>query len=95
MLHGVHVRGSGTILKELWTKKVKIPEVKTTYEYVTDLREHLKDSLKLAQKELHKSQKRYKKHDKKTKPRRLEIGDQVLILLPTDSNNLVMQWRGP
>ena len=22
-------------------------------------------------------------------------GDQVLILLPTDSNKLLMQWRGP
>ena len=41
-------------------------------------------------------QKRYKKHyDKKAKPRCLEVGEQVLILLPTDSNKLLMQWRGP
>ena len=37
------------ILKELWTKEVNIPEVKSSYEYVTELREHLEDSLKLAQ----------------------------------------------
>ena len=56
----------------------------------------MEDSLKLAQGELQKSQKRYKKHyDKKAKPRCLEVGDQVLILLPTDSNKLLMQWRGP
>ena len=84
------------ILKELWTKEVNIPDVKSSYEYVTELRERLEESLKLAQEELEKSQKRYKRHyDQKAKPRRLEVGDQVLILLPTDSNQLLMQWRGP
>ena len=96
MLYGRSVRGPGTILKELWTKEVNIPEVKSSYEYVTELREHLEDSLKLAQEELEKSQKRYKRHyDRKAKPRRLEVGDRVLILLPTNSNKLLMQWRGP
>ena len=96
MLYGRSVRGPGTILKELWTKEVNIPEVKSSYEYVTELRERLEDSLKLAQEELEKSQKRYKRHyDRKAKPRRLEVGDRVLILLPTDSNKLLMQWRGP
>ena len=75
---------------------MNIPEVKTSYEYVTELHEHLEDSLKLAQEELKKSQKLYKKHyNKKAKPRYLEVGDQVLILLPTDSKKLLMQWRGP
>ena len=88
--------GPGTILKELWTKEVNIPKLKTSYEYVTELRERLEESLKLAQEELEKSQKRYKKHyDKKAKRRCLEVGDQVLILLPTDSNKLLLQWRGP
>ena len=92
LLYGRSVRGPGTILKELWTKEVNIPEVKTTYEYVTELHERLEDSLKLAQEELQKSQKRYKKHyDKNAKPRYLEVGDQVLILLRTDSNKLLMQ----
>ena len=27
------------------------------------------------------------------KPRRLEVGDQILIFLPTVSNKLLMQWR--
>ena len=57
LIYGRSVRGRGTILKELWTKKVNIPEVKSSYEYVTELRERLEDSLKLAQEELEKSQK--------------------------------------
>ena len=49
----------------------------------------------LAQEKL-QSQQRYKNHyDKKTIHRCLEIEDQVLILLPTDSNKLLMQWIGP
>ena len=84
------------MLKELWTKEVNIPEVKTSYEYVTELCEGLEDSLKLAQEELQRFQKHNKKdYDKKAKPRHLEVGDQVLILLLTDSNKLLMQWRGP
>ena len=90
LLYGRSVRGPGTILKELWTKEVNITEVKSSYEYVTEIREHLEDSLKLAQEELEKSQKRYKRHyDWKAKPRRFEVGDQVLILLPTYSNKLL------
>ena len=74
---------------------MNIPEVQNSYKYVTELCEHLEDSLKLAQDELRKSQKRYNKHyDKKAKPRCLEAGDQALILLPTESNKLLMQWRG-
>ena len=96
LLYGHSVRGPGTILKELWTEEVIIPEVKSSYEYVTKLRECLEDSLKLAQGELEKFQKRYKRHyDRKVKPRRLEVGDRVLILLPTDRNKLLMQWRRP
>ena len=87
------VRGPRTILKELWTKKVNIPDVMSSYE----LCERLEDSLKLAQEELHKSQKRFKKHFyKKAKPRCLEVVvEKVLILLPTESKKLLMQWRGP
>ena len=47
LLYGCSFRGPGTILKELWTKEVNIPEVKTCYEYITELHEHLEDSLKL------------------------------------------------
>ena len=27
--------------------------------------------------------------------RKLEVGDNVLVLIPTDSNKLLMQWNGP
>ena len=96
LLYGRSIRGPGTTLKELWTKEVNIPEVKTSYEYFTELHEGLENSLKLAQEELQKFQKCYKKHyDKKAKSRCLKVGEQVLILLLTESNKFLMQWRGP
>ena len=57
---------------------MNIPEVKTSYKYVTELLEDVEDSLKLAQEELQKSQKRYKKfYDRKAKPRCLEVGGHI------------------
>ena len=90
LLYGRMVRGPGTMLKELWTKKMRIPKVKIPYENVTDTRMFFFEvSLNLAQEELQKSQKRFKKHyDKKAKTRPLEVGNQVLILPMTDSNKL-------
>ena len=56
------IRLPGMNLKELWTKEVDIPEVKTSYKYVTELHENLEDLVQLVQEELQKSQKCYKKH---------------------------------
>ena len=96
LIYGRAVRGPLTILKELWTETVEDEEVKSTYQYVIDLQDRLKATCKLAQNELAKSSARYKKYyDTRTKDRTFSIGDQVLVLLPTDSNKLLMQWKGP
>jgi len=72
------------------------PEVKTTYEYVLDLKDRPQSSCELAQIELRKSEIRQKKYyDRKTKVRTFGKGDEVLVLLPTDSNKLILQWKGP
>ena len=34
-------------------------------------------------------------YDCKTKVRKFQPGDKVLVLLPTDHNKLLMQWKGP
>ena len=50
----------------------------------------------MAQIELQKSPIRQKKYyDRKTKVRTFEKGDDVLVLLPTDSNKLLLQRTGP
>jgi len=85
-----------SILRELMTNEIVEPEVKTTCEYVLDLKDTLQTTCELAQIELQKSQIRQKKyHDRKTKVRTFEKGDEALVLLPTDSNKLLLQWNGP
>ena len=84
------------ILKKLWTGEGELTEVKTCYQYVLELRERLEQTMKLAQEELTKNQIRYKKnYDKKTKDRLFNEGDRVLVMLLTNNNKLVIQWKGP
>ena len=54
LLYGRTVRRPVQILKELWT------EIKTGYQYVLELRERLDNTIKIAQEELLKSQKKNK-----------------------------------
>ena len=96
LLFGRTVRGPMTILRELWTGRTEEAETKNTYEYVIDLQRRLEDTCKLARQELQKAGSKYRvQYNRKTKVRTLEEGDEVLLLLPTDQNKLVMQWKGP
>ena len=90
LLYGRAVRGPMFILKELWTKELEEPKVKNSYQYVFELREKLEDTLTMAHTELQKAQ-----NKGKTKVRKFVPGDKVLVLLPTDHNKLLMQWKGP
>ena len=88
--------GPRHILKELWTENVDVPETKTSYQFVFELREKLEDTLELARAEPEKAYNKGKYHyDCKEKPRKFRTGDKVLLLLPTDNNKLLMQWKDP
>ena len=83
-------------LKQLWTKEVEEPEVKNSYQYVFQLRDKLEDTFKLAHSELEKAQQKGKHYyDRKSKVRKFQPGERVLVLLPTDHNKLLTQWKGP
>jgi hypothetical protein len=97
LLYGRDVRGPMNILKEVWLKeKENSEEVQNVYQYVLDLRDRIEHTCELARQELLKAGKKYKKYyDRKARSRMLQTGDQVLILLPTDNNKLLVQWKGP
>ncbi len=96
LLYGRTVRGPVQILKQLWTEEIKQPGVKSSYEYIVDLRERMEEGIKLAHESLQQAQRRYKKYyDRKSKQRKFQEGDEVLMMLPTDANKLLMQWKGP
>ena len=96
LVYGRTVRGPLQILRELWDDDVPDMEVRTTYEYVIDLSDRLKETCNMAKEELVKArevQKGY--YDRKCRLRKFAAGDKCLVLLPTVSNKLLAQWKGP
>ena len=98
LLYGRNVRGPMDILRNLWTKEQdkEHEAVTNVYHYVLDLQNRIEETCKLARMELMKANQRYKKYyNQRTRHRQLKPGDTVLILLPTDQNKLLLQWKGP
>ena len=94
LLYGRTVKGPLCILKELCTGEKNTDEVMATY--VLELRERLEETCELAHEKLRSAQKTQKKtYDRKSRAKKLQVGDKVLILLPTETNKLLMQWKGP
>ena len=90
------VRGSLSILKELWTVDNQTEDVRTTYEYVVDLRNWLEETLHMVHEEMKRNRSRYKFYaDRKRKEKQLKAGMKVLLLLLTDNNKLLVQLKGP
>ena len=96
LMYGRTVRGPLQVLKELWTDEVKSDELRNTYEYVLDLRNRIQETCELAHSSLAKAQSRAKHYyDRKARPRSLAVGEEALVLLPTEHNKLKMMWKGP
>lgn len=96
LLYGRTVNGPVKLLKELWTKDRENDDVLTTYEYVTNLRNRLEETCRLVQHSLEEASVKYKHHyDKKARKKPFQVRDKVLLLLPTDSNKLLLNWKGP
>ena len=96
LLYGRTVRGPTEILYELWTKEGQPEEVRTSYQYVLELKDRLSSTMELVKENLSRDQKRQKSYfDRRTRVRHLKEGDQVLILLPTTQDKLTMRWSGP
>ena len=96
LLYGRSVRGPMAILRELWSGEVNDEQVRSTYQCVIELRERLEETCQLARDNLEKVQFKQKTYyDKRARLRKFDVGDKVLLLLPTDSNKLLLQWKGP
>ena len=70
------------ILRELWTRENMMEgEVKSTYEYVVDLRNRISETCELARTELHKAQEKQGiYYNRKAVKRALRVDDGVLVL---------------
>ena len=56
----------------------------------------MEQTCQLARDNLKKVQFKQKNYyDKRARSRKFDVGDKVLLLLPTESNKLLLQWKGP
>ena len=84
------------ILRHLWSTEDDAPEVTTSYHYSFELKERLEETLRIAIEDLAKAQVRKKRYyDRKAKEMSHEEEDKVILLRPTESNKLIMQWKSP
>ena len=96
LLYGRNVRGPMQILRELWSVEETDEHAWLTYQYVIDLRERLEKTCKLAQDNVRKLDiKQNAFYDKRARSRKFDVGDKVLLLLPSESNKVLLQWNGP
>ena len=96
LLYGRNVRGPMQIRRELWSVEETDEHARLTYQYVTDLRERLEKTCKLAQDNVRKLDiKQNAFYDKRARSRKFDVGDKVVLLLPSESNKVLLHWNGP
>ena len=96
LLYERNVKDPMAILRELWSGEAPDEQVLSKYQYVIELRDRLEQPCKLAHENLKKVQIKQKAYYyRRARSRKFDVGDKVLLLLPTDSNKLLLQWKGP
>ena len=84
------------ILRELWSVEETDEHARLTYQHVIDLRERLEKTCKLAQDNVRKLEiKQNAFYDKRSRSRKFDVGDKVLMLRSSESNKVLLQWNGP
>ena len=92
LLYGRNVNGPMAILRELWSGEAPVEQVLSTYQYVIELRDRVEQTCKLAHENLKKVQIKHKAYyDRRARSFKFDVGDKVLLLLPTDRNKLLWQ----
>ena len=94
LLYGRAVRGPLDVIKDSWIASEKSDE--SIVSYILHIREKLAAMVDIMEVNLDRSQRQQKKwYDKSAREREFQIGDHVLVLLPTSANKLLAQWQGP
>lgn len=89
LLYGRQPQGILVVLQEEWETLSQVEEAPASH--LQAIRKKMWASAQLAQEELQRSQEGQKRrYDAHLKPRSLEVGQQVLLLLPSSSNKLLV-----
>ena len=96
LLYGRHIRGPLSVIRETWEESKVVAQNESVLSYILKTRESLRKMSEIAQKLESISKKRQKwYYDRNACKRTLKAGQKVSILLPTSSNKLLAEWKGP
>ena len=96
LLYGKQGRGPLAILHDLWTNPELNNDTLSSYKFLIDLRERLEETAEIAATNQSQAMHKYKSYfDIKSSNRSLKVGDEILVLLPDNSNKLLTTWQGP
>ncbi|GFO36018.1 gypsy retrotransposon integrase-like protein 1 [Plakobranchus ocellatus] len=96
LLFGRAPRDPMQILSDVFLNKDLSGETSFQYHYVLDLHNRIRKGWRLAQDSVRDSvdESRFR-HEPKSKLKHFVPGDEVLVLLPTSDNKLVLSYKGP
>ena len=96
LLYGRSVRGPLSVLRDLWEDRSIPDDERTTFRYVLELRDKLGECAQLASQHANVSVSRYKSYfDMRSQDRQFQPGDEILVLLPSNTSKLLVAWKGP
>ncbi|XP_077997113.1 uncharacterized protein LOC144450384 [Glandiceps talaboti] len=94
LLYGRPVRGPLSIAKEIYTGE--LGESPSVVSYIVEMQDRMKSMMELANNNLVEAQEIQKTwYDQAARQRSFNVGDKVLLLLPTSSGKLEASWHGP
>ncbi|XP_076044813.1 uncharacterized protein LOC143027412 [Oratosquilla oratoria] len=96
LLYGRSVRGPLSVFRDLWENRTLHEEERSSFQYVIELQEKLSECSQMAARQADISSSRYKAYfDLKLQNRQFKPGDEVLVLMPSDTSKLLVTWNGP
>ena len=95
LVYGRDVRGPLNVLQEGWIGEQQDSQ-DDVLSYVQGVYDRLQESKEIVRQNMEKSQRRQKSwYDQKARETNLNVGDKVLVLLPTRTEKLLAKWKGP
>ena len=96
LVYGSIPRGPLSLIRDTWLDQKLNNANQSPFEYVNDLKKKIEHTCELAkvrtEGQMQKSQKRM---EKKSKLRKFQVGDKVLLLLSTSNQKFTSEWKGP
>ena len=96
LMYGRKVRGPMSIVKTILTEETQDSMVRSTYDYLLDLKKKLQTACQFATKMSEEGKRKSKQYyDRNATIKKIEVGDHVLVLIPQQLNKLELRWGGP